>query len=346
MTHNTPVLTIVMPIYNHPAEVSIMIDSVIANQYQDWELLLIDDGSEPETLNMLRTYTQSDPRIQLITRQRLPKGAQTCRNIGLEQAKGRFIVFFDSDDRVTPTCLGQRIEAMLANPQYDFLVFPSAVIQNGETITEPHHQSFGYPMGGDDLARFAKRFLPFIVWSNIYQTQYLRHHNITWDEKILSLQDSDFNITVLLSGARYTYILTAPDYYYRIKYSPTTVSAHISDPSHQNSHLYTLRKNYLSYQSHFGHRYDFSLYIGTLFLINRVCADIPQPQFLNKIKNIVCHYSTLYGFLLALQICTLNFLRHILPYRFARLGILEPYYLYRTLLTKSKLKHIKKQQQP
>ena len=84
MTNNTlPVLSIVMPCFNHSELISEMIDSIIANDYNDWELLAIDDGSETNHLAVLNNYEARDARIHVIKRDRLPKGAPTCRNIGL-----------------------------------------------------------------------------------------------------------------------------------------------------------------------------------------------------------------------------------------------------------------------
>ena len=102
-----------------------MIDSIKCNTYDNWELLAIDDGSEESTISLLQRYAQEDSRIRLICRSRLPKGAPTCRNIGIDEAQGKYLVFFDSDDYITPDCLGQRVQSIEAHPELDFMVFPS-----------------------------------------------------------------------------------------------------------------------------------------------------------------------------------------------------------------------------
>ena len=98
---NTPKLSIVMPFYNPKEMVAEMLDSILANDYYDWELLAIDDGSTPETIGYLKHYEEDD-RIQFVRRTSEPKGAQTCRNMGLHLARGEYIIFFDSDDYVAP----------------------------------------------------------------------------------------------------------------------------------------------------------------------------------------------------------------------------------------------------
>ena len=111
-------LSIVMPVFNHPEELRTMLDSILQNTFQDWELWAVDDGSQQETLSVLDGYAGRDERIHFIRRERLPKGAQTCRNIGLEQAKGEYIIFFDSDDYITPNCFAQRVSEMDNHPEH------------------------------------------------------------------------------------------------------------------------------------------------------------------------------------------------------------------------------------
>ena len=120
-----------MPTFNHEEELAVMIDSIKCNTYDNWELLAIDDGSEESTISLLQRYAQEDSRIRLICRSRLPKGAPTCRNIGIDEAQGKYLVFFDSDDYITPDCLGQRVQSIEAHPELDFMVFPSGLYRDG-----------------------------------------------------------------------------------------------------------------------------------------------------------------------------------------------------------------------
>ena len=119
-----PMLSIVMPVYNKLEQTLYMIESIRANRFQLWELLVVDDGSDEDTITVLNQLPYKDSRIRIIRRNRSPKGAQTCRNIGMEQAQGKYIIFFDNDDYVLPHCLETRVNAMESNPSLDFMVFP------------------------------------------------------------------------------------------------------------------------------------------------------------------------------------------------------------------------------
>ena len=95
-------LSIIMTVFNHRDEVRTMIASILANDFNAWELLAVDDGSGEDTLQLLESYAAVDSRIRVVRRSRQPKGAQTCRIIGLEMARGEFVIVFDSDDYIAP----------------------------------------------------------------------------------------------------------------------------------------------------------------------------------------------------------------------------------------------------
>ena len=124
-------ISIVIPVFNQPEYVRSMIDSIINQSYKDWELLLIDDGSDEATISILKEFAVVDDRISLFQRPKYaPKGAQTCRNIGLSKAKGEYIIFYDSDDILYQDALQQRIKFMQDNLDIDFAVFPFSAFSN------------------------------------------------------------------------------------------------------------------------------------------------------------------------------------------------------------------------
>lgn len=131
---NSSLISIIIPTYNRADKIRVAIDSVKNQTYQSWECLIIDDGSVDETENLINKVYANDERISYLRRDRAPKGAPTCRNIGLSKANGDYIIFLDSDDYLLPHCLEQRINKVLEFPNNDFLVFPMGELIGG-TIT-------------------------------------------------------------------------------------------------------------------------------------------------------------------------------------------------------------------
>ena len=312
-----PKVSLIMPFFNNKELVGKMIDSILANTFEDWELLAIDDGSSVETLAYLSHYT-ADSRVKIIKRETTPKGAQTCRNLGMDHAQGQYWMFVDSDDYLTPACIGTRVEWIEKRQDLDFMVFPSAVYIND--VFEPHapEDIFGYNVHNDDLKGFARRELPFIVWSNIYRADSLRKAHLLWDTKLLSLQDADYNVHAIMAGLRYEYAYVAPDYGYRIRHSQGSVSAKICTPEHFKSNLYASVKFFKTYQERFGHKYDRYVYEGVLRLYNRTFSNGINKQYAVEMVRIVKKYNRFYGTIMALQVFSTLFLEKILPKKLAR----------------------------
>ncbi|MDM8222236.1 glycosyltransferase family 2 protein [Limosilactobacillus vaginalis] len=91
-----PVVSIIMPSYNSKKYISAAIDSVIQQSFDSWELIIIDDGSEDGTLNIIDNYRKNDQRIKLLNQRH--RGAASARNLGINNAKGEYLAFLDSDD--------------------------------------------------------------------------------------------------------------------------------------------------------------------------------------------------------------------------------------------------------
>lgn len=121
-----PLVSIIIPSYNKASLLMEMVRSIINQTYTNWELIIVDDGSDNENYSIVQDYILQDERCSLIRRFREPKNGNTCRNIGIELAKGDYLVIFDSDDLITTSCLDVRVKFMLSHPDCDYASFPYA----------------------------------------------------------------------------------------------------------------------------------------------------------------------------------------------------------------------------
>jgi len=118
-------VTIVMPTKNRCSLLGKTLDSVRAQTYPHWEVVVVDDGSDDGTHDLLDEVSLKDFRIRWIERQRFSPeegGAQVCRNLGARQGEGDYVLFLDSDDLLGPHCLEQRTKALREEPELDFIV--------------------------------------------------------------------------------------------------------------------------------------------------------------------------------------------------------------------------------
>ncbi|MBU0625181.1 glycosyltransferase family 2 protein [Patescibacteria group bacterium] len=102
------IVTVVIPVYNRPIFIRRAIDSVIAQTYKNWELIIVDDCSTDNTVEVIRSYLNKNERISLICLEK-NRGVSNARNIGIEKASGEYIAFLDSDDEWFPDKLTKQV---------------------------------------------------------------------------------------------------------------------------------------------------------------------------------------------------------------------------------------------
>ncbi|MDQ9094142.1 glycosyltransferase family 2 protein [Pseudoalteromonas haloplanktis] len=128
---STPLVSIIMPAYNSQKYISYSIESVLKQNYTNWELLITDDMSSDGTKEVVKSYALRDSRIKLFSTNK-NSGAGVARNCSIENAQGRYIAFLDADDQWLPTKLYEQVNFMLSN-NYAF-TFTSYQKLEGELI--------------------------------------------------------------------------------------------------------------------------------------------------------------------------------------------------------------------
>ena len=128
-------VSIVTPIYNSDKYIKTAIDSVQAQTYQNWELILIDDFSQDDTLNILENIIKNDSRIKLI-KLNSNCGSAYARNKGIELAKGRYLAFLDSDDVWFKNKISKQINFMNKNNIAFSYCSYNFINENGESLNK------------------------------------------------------------------------------------------------------------------------------------------------------------------------------------------------------------------
>lgn len=114
------IISIVTPCYNANSTISNTIDSVRSQTYQNWEILIIDDCSQDKSAEIIKQYAAQDARIHYFKTDKPSGSPAVPRNIGIENAKGKYIAFLDSDDIWMPDKL-QREVYFLEQNGYDLV---------------------------------------------------------------------------------------------------------------------------------------------------------------------------------------------------------------------------------
>lgn len=158
-----PLVSIIIPTYNRAHLIGETLDSVLAQTYPHWECLIIDDGSTDNSIEVIQAYIKQDNRMKFFTRptNRL-KGANACRNIGLENAVGEYIVFFDSDDLMTPDHLQVKVDGIL---QYacDYVITRTKFFNKEDNRSKSYYTFDRYPISAHNYVTKKNNWLTLDV---------------------------------------------------------------------------------------------------------------------------------------------------------------------------------------
>ena len=126
-----PLISIIMPAYNASRYIAESIESVLAQSYTNWELLIVDDGSTDNTASVINTFTKNDARIQYLHQNRGRQGK--ARNLAIRKSAGELIAFLDADDSWLPCKLQLQWQVLSARPDIDLIFSPGYIV--GDQMT-------------------------------------------------------------------------------------------------------------------------------------------------------------------------------------------------------------------
>lgn len=179
MDIESALVSIILPTYNRAHLLPAAIDSVLAQTYQNWELIIWNDGSSDNTENVLSAL--SDPRIRYFTEEN--HGQSYAVNRSLEESQGDFIAFLDDDDQWLPKKLGIQVEVMSKNPEID-LTF--ANFNNFDV--EAKKQDVAFEQTAEGLARLKTQRINEDWWliSEGFLEGFARENFIAFDTVMLT----------------------------------------------------------------------------------------------------------------------------------------------------------------
>lgn len=207
-----PLVSFVIPLLNRKNLVSKTLEAVINQTYTNWEAIIVDDGSTDGSLEYLIEHYSDERRIKIFSRPSdRTKGAPSSRNFGIENVKGSYIIFLDSDDLLAPYCLERRVSSFKENLDQDFLVFPVLCF---DWTPGDSAKLWNVDKEKSDLSRMLDLDVPFITFSSIWKKESIDRLG-KWDERLTCWQDYDYYIRALISGFLWKKIQSEPDAFYR-----------------------------------------------------------------------------------------------------------------------------------
>lgn len=201
-----PRISIVMPLYNTEAFVAEAIDSVLAQSFADFELLIVDDGGQDSSLPIAQSY--KDPRIRIISQSN--RGLAGARNSGIAAARGDYVALLDSDDRWLPDKLLLHIIHLDATPWIDVSYSGSHFIDHeGRRLRQPQQPQLSAitpeiifcrnPVGNGSAAVLRRSTLEALSFRHPAEPA----RRCYFDEEFRQSEDIDMWMRMAMAGARF-----------------------------------------------------------------------------------------------------------------------------------------------
>lgn len=199
-----PKISIIVPVYKVEQYLPKCIDSILAQTYHNWELLLVDDGSPDNSGHICDEYAQKDERIRVFHKEN--GGVSSARNLGLDNAEGDYVMFVDSDDWISNECLCKTVNRLNS----------ADVLQFGFTRCE---QEINKPNGNNEVTLSVDDFLStrvinVCVGGNLIKNTIIQIYNIRFDE-ILKLGEDQLFIFQCIACSKLISRISLQLYYYR-----------------------------------------------------------------------------------------------------------------------------------
>ena len=211
-SESNAVVTICIPSFNRADLVGETLDSILAQSDPRWEAIIVDDGSTDDSYGVISAYSARDSRVRFMSRDREPKGACTCRNIAVDNARGRYVLFLDTDDILAPYCLEQRIALMDASPEADFAIFPMLLFEGDVGKAD---RRWNVENGVEDLVRVL-RMDPICQGTGTLWRRDSFLRSGMWDEQLRLWQDIELHLRAFSGAFRFVKRLDLPpDVYIR-----------------------------------------------------------------------------------------------------------------------------------
>ena len=221
-------ISVIIPVYNVEEYLHICINSILKQTYKDFEIICIDDASTDSSLEIVEYFAKKDSRVKVIKNEK-NRGLGPSRNVGMNAAQGKYIIFLDSDDWYSFDTLEKLYNESEKN-SLDVLMFKNIAYyeESRDFGFEPYYDmefmnKFDHKVFNHwDLDKTRFFSVPIGACNKLYLKSFLDEHNIRFTNKNYIHEDNPFSTEVLLKAERVSFI---SEYFYNRRRRSNSITA-------------------------------------------------------------------------------------------------------------------------
>lgn len=309
-----PFLSIIVPVYNVEKYLEECLDSILAQTFTDYELILVDDGSTDSSGEICEHYREKSSIIKVLHKEN--GGLVSARKAGVSIAEGEYIGYVDADDRIEPS-MYQKLCDEATKDSADIVICDvwqwdgerkTRIVQNlpGGFFSKEQLEQEIYPnmLYAGHYYQFG--FLP-AVWNKIYKSEVLKRNQMLVDERIRIGEDAACSYMCILEAKKVSYIKNEYEYYYRINRNSMCqnwTNRNISSASILLDYLYerltendnvNMMEQYWYYYSYMltNMLYDYGEAVRRKHIVCNVDNDFKELLSSKAYQVFKCHYKTI-----------------------------------------------------
>lgn len=208
-----PKVSIIIPIYNAEKHLRRCVDSVLKQDFEDFELILMNDGSRDSSGMICDAYAEKDERVRVVHKEN--SGVSDTRNQAMTLARGEYLQFLDSDDWITPDATGLLVR--MATEHHCEMVIADFYRVIGERLSPKGKIREDGILSRDEFAMEMMEnpadFYYGVLWNKLYRRDIIEKNNLCMDKDISWCEDFIFNMEYI-RHVKQVYALHVPMYYY------------------------------------------------------------------------------------------------------------------------------------
>ncbi len=189
-------VSVIVPVYNAERYLERCVDSIFAQSFTDYELILVDDGSTDGSGKMCDDYARSNPQVRVF--HQANQGVSAARQKGLDAASGEYVIFADPDDWVEPTMLEELTRK--ADESLADVIICDFFLDATKTSTDYKSQSPSVLLPGAVMRQMLIGVLHGSTCNKLYRLETIRKYNITFPDEINYCEDLWFNCKLLMQN--------------------------------------------------------------------------------------------------------------------------------------------------